>query len=757
MDFLASLAFHRRGTILIVLGLFTLLAVLYGRGTAHTLVAGGFVDPSSESSHADALLEEHFRLGTPDIVVSYGHDTLTVDDPAFMQSLSTTLESLRQTEGVERVSSPYGAHPDALVSKDRHLAVVSVRFKQRGQAAETTFDAVLPKLPAAGLQHLVGGGIPAARQAQVAAEEDLARAELITLPLVAVLLIVFFRGVVVALLPLLVGGFAVAAALASIRLLTHFGDVSIFAMNIVTFVGLGVAIDYSLFMTSRFRDELALGKTVQQAVERTLQTSGRTIAYSGAAVAVSLMALFVFPLMLLRSVALAGSLVVLMSLVGALVLLPAMLALLGPRIEWLRIGKRRTGAGGSRAWARVAQVVMRWPVAVTVVVTAFLVVLGLPFLHVRPAVAGASSLPEQSEARRVAELLDSGRFPAEAAEPVQVFAQLPNPVLSARGLSSLEQYVTRLRGIPNVQRIDAVVGGQRSAPTEQLVAALAGPGAGRVRQDLRQLAQGNDTVVRIGLSVEPDSDRAEATILAIRQLKPKDMKINVTSPAARVRDLKHALFGRLPWALSLIGLATFVVLFMAFGSLIMPIKAIVMNILSLTASFGALVFIFQEGRFQGLLGFRSPGNIEMTVPVVMFAVVFGLAMDYELFLLSHIREAYDQTGDTRASVARGLERTGQLITRAALLLVAVMVGFISADMLLVKEMGVGMAVAVIVDATIVRALLVPASMRLLGGYNWWAPPRLAALWRRLHLAVDESDDAEAEPTRPTHEPQSGFG
>jgi uncharacterized membrane protein YdfJ with MMPL/SSD domain len=471
-----------------------------------------------------------------------------------------------------------------------------------------------------------------------------------------------------------------------------------------------------------------------------MQTSGRTIAYSGAAVAVSLMALFVFPLMLLRSVALAGSLVVLMALVGALILLPAMLALLGPRIEWLSLGKRRSGAGGSRAWARVAEIVMRWPVAVTLIVSALLVVLGLPFLRVRPAVAGASSLPAQSEARHVAELLDSDRFPPEAAEPVQVFVRLPEQVLSEPGLTRVEQYVLRLRQIKNVRRIDAVVAGERSAPKAGLLAALSGPRAARVQQDLRQLASGKDTVLRIGLSVEPSSDQAELAVRAIRAVKLRDSKIYVTSPAARVRDLKHALFGRLPWALALIGLATFVVLFMAFGSLVMPLKAIVMNVLSLTASFGALVFIFQDGRLEGLLNFKSPGHIEMTVPVVMFAVVFGLAMDYELFLLSRIREAYDQTGDTRSSVGRGLERTGQLITRAALLLVAVMTGFICADMLLIKEMGVGMAVAVIVDATIVRALLVPASMRLMGAYNWWAPPRLAALWQRMHLAVDESED-----------------
>jgi trehalose monomycolate/heme transporter len=463
----------------------------------------------------------------------------------------------------------------------------------------------------------------------------------------------------------------------------------------------------------------------------------------------------VFPLMLLRSVALAGSLVVLMSLVGALVLLPAMLALLGPRIEWLRIGRRRSENHQSHAWARIAEVVMRWPVAVTLAVTVLLVVLGLPFLRVKPAVAGASALPEGADARLVAELLQSDRFPAEVAEPVQIFAHLPEPALSDAGLQRVEQYVSRLRKLSHVQRIDAVVGGDRAPPRQALLAGLSSPGAEQLRGELKQLARARDAVIRVGLSVEPTSDEAERTVRAIRTLKMEHAQTYVTSPAARVRDLKHALFARMPWALGLIGLSTFVVLFMAFGSIVMPIKAILMNILSLTASFGALVFIFQDGRFERLLDFRSPGEIEMTVPVVMFAVVFGLAMDYELFLLSRIREFYELTGDTRTSVARGLERTGQLITRAALLLVAVMVGFISADMLLVKEMGVGMAVAVIVDATIVRALLVPASMRLLGAYNWWAPRPLRAFWERLHLAVDESEDEdEEEPipgsTQPSH-------
>jgi uncharacterized membrane protein YdfJ with MMPL/SSD domain len=759
MGFLAKLSTEHRRSVLITLALLTLGALLYGRNAARSLVAGGFDDPNSESSRADALLEERFGLGTPDVVVAYSHPSLKVQDPKFAALLTPALEALRALPGIERVSTPYGPQPDAIVSNDGSIALVSVRFVERGHLAEQRYDQVLPALKVRGLNSWLGGAIPGARQAVEAAEADLVRAELITLPLVAVMLVVFFRGVVVALLPMLVGGFAVASALACIRLLTHVTDVSIFAMNIVTFVGLGVAIDYSLFMTARFRDELASGASVQRAVEHTLQTSGRTIAYSGAAVAVSMLALAIFPMMLLRSIAFAGSLVVLMSLVGALVLLPALLALLGPRIEWLRIGRARVHEHGNRFWQLVAEGVMRRPLLVTLGVTALLLVLGAPFLRVQPAVAGASALPEEAEARHVAELLDSGRFPAAAAAPVLVLASLPAPVLSGGSLRSLEAYATDLRKLPHVKRVEAVVGGSEGMSAQQLSAALGSPAADTLRARFAPIVRERDTALRVVLDVDPQSDQAEAAIHTIRKLQPAGMTTLVTSPAARLADLKHALFARLPWAFGLIGVATFVVLFLAFGSVVMPLKAILMNVLSLTASFGALVWIFQDGRLEWLLDFRSPGHIEITVPVVMFAVVFGLAMDYELFLLSRIREAYDHGCDTRTSVSRGLLRTAQLISRAALLLVGVLVGFITADMLLVKEMGVGMAIAVIVDATIVRALLVPASMQLLGAYNWWAPPRLLAWWQRLHLAVDESEpEPEPEPDagRTSHHPARAF-
>jgi trehalose monomycolate/heme transporter len=762
----AHFAFRRRVALLVVFFALFAAAGLYGRGAASQLVGGGFEDPNSESARANAKLDERFGLGTPDVVVAYSHERLRVSDPAFEQLLSPALARMRAVPGVARVATPYGPAADALVSNDGRIAIVTVRLSGTPRAVQASYDALEPKLRVPGLSSQLGGSIPGAQQAQEAAERDLTRAELITLPLVAILLIVFFRGLVVASLPLLIGGFSVATALACVRLLTHFTDVSIFALNIVTFVGLGVAIDYSLFMASRFRDELAAGVDVERAIKHTLQTAGRTIGYSGGAVAVSLLAMTVFPLMLLRSVAVAGSVVVLMSLIGTLVFLPALLAVLGHRIEWLSFGKPHKGESAPAFWHKVATAVMRAPVLVTVLVTGLLVVLGLPFLHIKPSVSGSSVLPEEAEARKVAELIESPRFPAHAAGPVEIVASVQAggkaDVFTRANLDAIGTYVQKVQRVPHVERIDAVVYGASNRSPEQLLQALQGPYAATLRGRLAQIVQGGDTALRVTLDVPPTSDEATEALRSIRAVRVADVRAQVTSPAARLIDLQHSLGKSMPYALVIICMSTFVVLFLAFGSVIMPIKAILMNVLSLTASFGGLVWIFQEGRFESLLRFKSPGTIELTIPILMFAVVFGLAMDYELFLLSRIREAYDKTQDTHQSVTIGLERTAQIITRAALLLVAVMVGFASADMLLVKEMGVGMAIAVIVDATIVRALLVPATMQLLGHYNWWAPAPLARLWQRMHLGVDErgpdelaeaaKQDAAAAAARPSELP-----
>jgi RND superfamily putative drug exporter len=711
LESLAHVTYRARIPVLVVFALLFGAAAIYGIGAADELSVGGFEDPASESSHAKLRLEQVFSAAHPDVVVAYTHPTSTYRDPAFRSILEPVLERIEANENVAEVGSPYGATPRALASSDERTVLVTIELRGGSKEARAAYAAIEPLLRPEGLETLVGGVIPASNEAQRAAAADLRRAEQLTLPLLAVLLVVFFRGVVVASLPLLLGGFAVSAALAMLRFATHFTDVSIFALNIVTFVGLGVAVDYALFMASRFRDELHAGASVERAIKTTMATAGRTIAYSGLAVAASLLGMLAFPMTLLRSVAIAGSAVVAMALVATLVFLPALLSVLGRRIDWLSL---RSTKPGHDSWQgplkRLSELAMRAPVLVTIAVTAFLLVLGAPFLHINESVSGAAVLPHEAEARQLEELIASDRFPPYAASPLEVLAHIETDGLD--GLERLDEYAQAIRDLPDVTRVDTVGEDEEYA------------------------------FLRVATAARPESAAASKLVRSVRALDVEGIGAEVGGNAARLVDLRETLVAKLPLAIAIVCAATFIVLFMAFGSVIMPLKAIVMNVLSLSASFGALVFIFQDGRFESLLGFRSPGSIELTVPVVMFAVVFGLAMDYELFLLSRIREAYDKSGDTEESVATGLAHTGKLITRAALLLIAVVLGFVTADMLLVKELGVGMTIAIAVDATIVRIFLVPATMQLLGRYNWWAPAPLARLWQRSGLGVDERSPEE---------------
>jgi RND superfamily putative drug exporter len=710
LERLADLTHRARVPVLVVFALLFAAAAAYGVGAADELGVGGFEDPGSESSHAKQRLEEVFSAAHPDVVVAYTHPTATYREPAFRSILEPVLERIEANDHVAQVGSPYGPVPKALGSSDERTVLVTIELRGESKEARAAYAAIEPLLRPEGLETLVGGVIPASNEAQRAAAADLRRAEMITLPLIAVLLVVFFRGVVVASLPLIIGGFAVSAALAMLRLATHFTDVSIFALNIVTFVGLGVAVDYALFMATRFRDELHAGASVERAVQTTMATAGRTIAYSGLAVAASLLGMLAFPMTMLRSVAIAGSAVVAMALVATLVFLPALLSVLGKRIDYLSV---RLSKLEHDSWQgplkRLSELAMRAPVLVTIAVTAFLVLLGAPFLHINESVSGAAVLPHEAEARQLEELVASDRFPPYAASPLEVLATMDAEGLD--GLERLDEYAQAIRELPDVLRVDTL--GE----------------------------DGEHAFLRVATAARPESPAASELVRSVRGLHVDGISAEVGGNAARLVDLRETLIEKLPIAIAAVCATTFIVLFMAFGSVIMPLKAIVMNILSLSASFGALVFIFQDGRFESLLAFRSPGSIELTVPVVMFAVVFGLAMDYELFLLSRIREAYDESGDTRESVATGLAHTGKLITRAALLLIAVVLGFVTADMLLVKELGVGMTIAIAVDATVVRIFLVPATMQLLGRYNWWAPGPLARLWQRSGLGVDERGPA----------------
>jgi putative drug exporter of the RND superfamily len=502
---------------------------------------------------------------------------------------------------------------------------------------------------------------------------------------------------------------AVAGALLILLGVSEFADISAYSVNVITMLGLGLAVDYSLLVVSRFREERAGGLELPEAVERTLATAGRTVAFSGLTVAASLCGLLAFAEPFLRSLAWGGIGVVLVAMTAAVTLVPALLGLWGRRIRPSRL------QADHGVFYRLSRLVQRFAPAIVVVVAALLILLALPFRHARLENSGLESLPRSSESRQLFETVGE-RFQGRGADPVVVVVE------SAPGNPLVADYLRRVQGLPGVVRVEP----RQGTPAQVTVL----------------------DVVPEGTSEGPVATRLVEDIRALE----RPVAAGVTGPAAFLVDYRDSLTSRLPYALALIGLATFALLFLMTGSVVVPVKAIVMCVLSLGASFGALVWVFQEGHLSGPLGFDSPGMVDITVPVLIFVFAFGLSMDYEVFLLSRIKEAWDQTGDNDLAVALGLQRTGRIVTSAAALIVVVFLGFAAGELLTIKEVGLGMAIAVVLDATVVRMLLVPATMKLMGRWNWWAPPGL----RRLHgrWGLVERGQA-AEPARPDDQGRVG--
>ncbi len=569
----------------------------------------------------------------------------------------------------------------------------------------------------------VGGQAEVFRQVGTQVEKDLRKAETITFPLVLILLILVFGSVVSAGLPLATGGIAVVGTLLVLQIISAVTDVSIFSLNLTTALGIGLGIDYSLFMVSRYREEARHGLSSDDAVVRAVQTAGRTVLFSALTVAISMAALLIFPLFFLRSFAYAGIAVVALALFGALVFLPALLAALGPRVDRLSLGRHRPKEAGEGMWHRIAMFVMRRPVVIAGSVVAVLLVLGAPFLGVRFGLPDDRVLPATASSRQVQQQIRTN-FSSEEASAVSVVspdAGAPSPARDAQ----VAAYATRLSRLPGVARVDAVTGsyisGSQVAPPSQASQRFQGA---------------SGTWLSVVPSVEPISAQGEQLVHQIRST-PAPFGTFVGGPSAQLVDSKASIFGRLPVALGLMALVTFVVLFLMTGSVVVPLKAIVLNVLSLSATFGAMVFIFQDGHFANLLHFTSTGTLDSSTPVLMFCIAFGLSMDYEVFLLSRIKEEHDATGDNVRSVAVGLERSGRIVTAAAAILAVVFAAFATSEITFIKMFGVGMALAVIVDATLVRGALVPAFMRLAGNANWWAPGPLRRLYDRFGIRESE--------------------
>ncbi len=709
---------RRRGVLLVALA-FAIVAGAVGGGVFARLGNAGFQDPSAPSSQALSLLADRFGTGEPDIVLVVTATSGSVDDPAVAAAGAELTRRLQAQPDVVDVGSYWSlGRPSALRSRDGDRALVVARTNggedRRGEIGQTVIDDFQSENGRA-VTVEVGGLAAAYAQFNSTIKHDLARAESFAIPITLVLLVLVFGSLVAASLPLLVGGLSIVGALLSLYVITLVTDVSIFAINLVTAMGLGLGIDYALFVVSRFREELARGATPDDAVIRTVRTAGRTVVFSGLTVALALSAMLVFPLYFLRSFAYAGIAVVAVAIVGAIVVLPATLSLLGRRVDSLMILRRSATPSDEGAWARIARMVMRhpWPISIASVV--ILLALGAPFLQVAWGQSDDRSLPTSATVRQAGDVLRSD-FPGRETTALSVV--LPDTPASAD-----DSYAATLSTLPSVNRVEGaggiwVAGHVVSGPTVN---------AGRFTSK-----DGHGSWVSVVPTVDPFSDDAKQLVADVRGT-PAPGTTYVGGAAAEAVDTTSSLANRIPWALAIVAISTIILLFLFTGSVIVPIKALVLNTLSLTATFGAMVWIFQDGHFSGLLDFTPTGVLDESIPILMFCIAFGLSMDYEVFLLSRIKEEYDRTGDNTLAVERGLQRTGPIITAAALLLSVVFIAFSTSGVTTIKLMGIGIALAILMDATLVRGLLVPAFMRLAGDWNWWAPAPLRRLHQRFGL------------------------
>jgi RND superfamily putative drug exporter len=655
-------------------------------------------------------------LRMPQVIAVVEH--APVSQPATRARVEALEREVRERGDVAAVSGYYDTHSPAFVSRDGGATYFAVSLKATGDKQIQDAGAAIADQLSTHPGVLVGGPAVAQEQVNKQVEKDLRTAEMLAFPLLFLLSLLFFRSLVASLLPLMIGGLAIVGTFLILRLASEFGSISIFALNLTTALGLGLAIDYSLFIVSRYREEIARSGPGPAAMKRVLATAGRTVFFSSLTVAAALASLLVFPQRFLYSMGLGGSLVALFAAAISLTVLPAVLTLLGARVNaGAPSFLRRRAASDARPaergfWYRLSRFVMRRPVPVATLSALLLIVLGLPFLGIKFNTVDPTVLPSSASARQAYDRV-SEQFPPYHDTPIWVDVEGGGPGAAAK-------LAAEMRGVDGVAEV---------LPPQPL--------------------RGDVTAVQ-AVSAHPFvSGASQDTVKAIRALQPPPgTQVLVTGATADFVDFQSSLASHLPIALAIVVIATLVILFLMTGSVVLPIKSLLMNFLNLSAVFGLLVLIFQDGRLQGFLDFTSPGAIEQTMPILLFAVAFGLSTDYAVFLLSRIKEARDAGASDSESVAIGLERTGRIVTAAALLFAVAMGAFATSQIIFIKENGVGTALAVLIDASIIRALLVPSLMELLGKWNWWAPAPL----RRLHERWGIGESGSPEGGRDAAEP-----
>ena len=721
------MAYRCRWAILVAWTVALLLALPVLPRVGGALKVGGFSSPNTEAARAREVLQRELGFAPSTLLVIYQSNSLAADDPAFQAAISRSLTRVRDLPSVTDVILP-SADPH-LISADGDTAYAIVGLSQGPEEAQR----LVPEFEAAlvaqdEVRMSVAGAGAFYRDIETVSQRDLRRAEVIVFPIALVALLLVFGSLIAALMPLAVGAAGVALVLVSLYFATRVTDLSIFVLNLATMLGLGLAVDYSLFVTSRFREELAAGDgNVPQAVERTIATAGKAVFFSGATVLIGLMGLALFEFMFLRSVGISGVIVVAWSTVAALTLLPALLSVVGTRIDRFSLPWRTANdTGQGRFWVRLSLAVMARPSAVLVPTLALLLLLGTPFLRANISSPDATILPSDLPSRQAFDILVE-EYGAGEISPFLVVLQPESPggTFSDERLGSIYDIGAWLTGDPRVTRVQSLV--PPGLPKEQAV------GVAKLQRGLNQLgvntgasrlANDNAAVILAYTDYLPNDEENKALLAELRAMEPIGLTVSVDGGTAEIVDVVDEMYADFPKAIALVVAATYLVLLILFRSVLLPLKAVLMNGLSILASYGALVWVFQEGHLSRFLGFTGLGFVEASLPVIMFCVLFGLSMDYEVFLLSRIREEWERTGNNTQAVAYGLQRSGRIITSAALLVVVVTASFVTADVVLIKALGFGIALAVFLDATVVRALLVPSTMRLLGDWNWWLPPPL---------------------------------
>ncbi|MFL5992095.1 MAG: MMPL family transporter [Rubrobacteraceae bacterium] len=790
---------HRfRWAILVTWAMLVIASVFFAPDLSGRLKGGGFEGSNSEAERVQDLMSEEFGVSPATLIVVFEGDGLSARGEEFQDAQEEALEGVRRMPEVHNVTTYAGTQDARFISDDGKKAYAVIAFNVSIDETRNVVDEVRDKVRSEELDTYVTGAAAVYQDLEEASNEDIKRAEKYAFPFALLILLLAFGTVVAAGVPVLIGGVSVLTTLAVLYFVSGTYDMSVFVLTLSTMLGLGLGIDYALFFVSRFREELE-SYPVSEAVSRTVTTAGRSIFFSGTAVLIGLSGLLFFPFMFMRSIGVAGVMVVFVSVAAALTLLPALLGVLGHRVNWLPV--RRHGRSiGTGFWGRSAEVVMRHPLVVILLVSTLLATLLYPVTHMKVGIPEASVLPEKYESRAGDDILKQN-FEYAALNPMEIVATLPEDPLSADGLAdakALGESIERTGEIASVESVftvgeeaarsyargvaDARKEARAEAERREEVAVkselqslrtrygLVPPGAeGRIRAEAERRASaeverrvpelpegvstegeispqgvanfldsprareskelqdaldsyvaGDRILLQAVTKANPYTEAAHAAVDEVRTAEaPEGVSFLVGGLSAGQKDFISSLYGKAPYAAAFVLSVTYLILLVSFRSVFIPLKAVIVNILSLTASFGAIVFVFQDGNLSGLLDFTPLGFVDATLPILMFCTIFGVSMDYEVFLLSRIREAYENGESNTASVAKGLVATAGIITSAAAIIIVVTGAFAFTGIILTKAVGLGLAVAVFVDATIIRVLLVPATMRILGDWNWW--------------------------------------